>query len=120
MTKFTITFKNVQTAEYMFYNVEITVVESDVKKIIELYTEVRDICSRLITIDNPCDKPVEIKADQFIIDNENVFITPPAITIPPHRVNFNVFSKLTRLVRKVDLKLISVHYWWVLKRAHWY
>ena len=48
---------------------------------------VRETISKVITIENPMAKPIEIKKENLISDNENIAFNPPTFTIPPHSVS---------------------------------
>ena len=43
---------------------------------IDLISMVRDSVSKLITIENPLQVPVEIKKEMLTVDNDNIFFNP--------------------------------------------
>jgi len=53
---------------------------------IELFNVVRETISKLITIENPLEKPVEIKRHMLVSSNDNVLFNPAAFTIPARSV----------------------------------
>ena len=82
-TNFRVIFTNDLTKEYMFFNVKSTASEPGIQSTIELASTVRETTSKMIIIENPTLKDVEISKEEFSIENEYIEITPDAITIPP-------------------------------------
>lgn len=80
--RFTATFKAVETGEYLFYSVDVTVEEPEVIRTIELCSTVRESVGQVVNIENPTDIDVTIPATEFQCDNEYITITPDTLTIP--------------------------------------
>jgi hypothetical protein len=49
---------------------------------------VRETVSKIITIENPLNKPIDIKKEMLLSDNENVSFNPNTFTIQSHSVNW--------------------------------
>ena len=81
-TNFKFVFTNEQTKEYLFFNIKTTANEPGVQSTIELAAPVRDTASKMIIIENPTSKDVEISKTEFAIENEYISMSPDAITIP--------------------------------------
>lgn len=45
---------------------------------------VREAITKIVTIENPMDKPVDIKKEHLTSDNENISFSPNAFTVPSH------------------------------------
>jgi len=94
----TITFENIETKEYVYFTIQITVNAADPYPLTELSGVVREIVSGNITIANPLKTPLQIQATQIICDNEYVMIKPNNFQIIPESVflifnNFNFLYK---------------------------
>jgi len=83
--KFTITFTNESTEEYIFYDVVVTVEESDSMSTIDMAAIVRETTTKFITLENPLETKVEIKEDYFEVGNDYIFINPSTFAIQPHK-----------------------------------
>ena len=81
--KFTVTFKNEQSGEYLFYKVAVTATESDLLDKIELVSAIRESVSRMVTVENPTESEVVINRSQFVGANEQIEINPETLKIPP-------------------------------------
>ena len=68
--KFTITFKNETSGEYLFYKVQVQVTDPDPIDKIELISPIRESVTRVITIENPTDSEVVIQRNQFVFNND--------------------------------------------------
>ena len=53
---------------------------------IELTSIVRETVAKIINIENPMDKAVEIKKEYLTTDSENISFNPPTFNIPKHSV----------------------------------
>lgn len=60
MYKFTVTFKNESSGEYIQYKVQTTASEPELLDKIELISSVRETVNKEIMIENPTDKEIEI------------------------------------------------------------
>lgn len=91
VVKFTVSFKEKTTGEYIFYQFAITVEESkDVEKL-ELVSAVRESCSHPIVIENPTNEDVKVLKSQFVFANDYLEMTPDEIVIKAHESReFNV------------------------------
>ena len=49
---------------------------------IEMSSIVREVATKLITIENPLNVAIEIKKEQLISDSENIGFNPPSFSIP--------------------------------------
>jgi hypothetical protein len=58
--KFTVTFKNETTGEYLFFKMDVKATEPELIEIIELTSPVRETIQKVITIDNPTDTEIII------------------------------------------------------------
>lgn len=94
VSKFRVNFKNEQTGEYIFYNIEVTSQEADLIGTIELVSPVRESVSKVLLIENPTKDSVEVLKSQFSFDNDNVEVSPEAITIPPQSVCYSLLNNL--------------------------
>ena len=54
----------------------------DLMGLVELASPVRELTSKVLTIENPLDKDVEITREMVVCENEYVIINPPALIIP--------------------------------------
>lgn len=81
--KFMITFKNEASGEYLLYKMQITATEPDLIDRIELASPLREMISKIVTIENPTDMEVTIAKNQFIFSNEYIDVTPDVLKIPP-------------------------------------
>jgi hydrocephalus-inducing protein len=108
----TITFENVDTKEYLYYNINMNVTPAESNPVTELAGVTREIVTSLITITNPLKIPVVINSSQITCDNEYVSIklnTPKILpeSEMPIEVSFrpltvghaqaNIFIKSTEL-----------------------
>lgn len=84
--KFTVTFKNEKSDDYVFCKLNVNVTPADAIETIELASVVREFSSKVISIENPLLTNVEIKKENFVIENDNVNITPQNFTIHPKAV----------------------------------
>lgn len=81
-TNFRVIFTNDQTKEYLYYTVKVAATEPEIQATIELAAPVRETTTKMIIIENPTTKDVEITKEEFKIDNDYIKITPDSITIP--------------------------------------
>ena len=82
-TNFITTFKNEQSGEYIFYNVNVKASEPGLQGMsIELICPVRETVTKLITIENPTSKEIQISREDFKFENENIEIEPSVLTLP--------------------------------------
>ena len=58
--KFSITFKNESSGEYLFYKVQVQASDPDLLDRIELASPIRESISKVVTIENPTDIEVTI------------------------------------------------------------
>ena len=84
--KFTVTFRNEQSGEYVFYKVNAIVTPSDVMSKAEMTSVVRETTSKIITIENPLKKTVEFKKENIIFDNDSLSANPTIFSILPQSV----------------------------------
>ena len=83
-TNFVVTFKNEQSGEYIYYNVVVKASEPGVESNpIELICPVRETATKLITIENPTSKEINISKEDFKFENEYIEIAPEILTLPP-------------------------------------
>jgi len=80
--KVNVYFKNLKTNEFIFYKLTLSLAEALPEAKIELSSIIRESVSKLITIENPLDKPVIVKKEQFSTDNDNISFLPSSFTIP--------------------------------------
>lgn len=82
-TNFVTTFKNQESGEYIFYNVKVTATEPGLQASpIELVCPVRETATKLITIENPTSKEIQISREDFKFENEYIEIEPEVLTLP--------------------------------------
>lgn len=43
---------------------------------------VREVVTKLVTIENPLNVPVDIKKEQLVSDSDSISFNPPAFSIP--------------------------------------
>jgi hydrocephalus-inducing protein len=53
--KFVITFKNEESKEYLFYNLEVTVTEPGLTEEIEIVSAIRESVGKTVSLQNPTD-----------------------------------------------------------------
>jgi len=82
----TITFENIETKEFVYFTIQMTVNPADPYSLTELSGVVREILTGSITIKNPLKTPIQIQASQIICDNEYVTIKPNNFQIIPESV----------------------------------
>lgn len=89
--KFSVTFKEKITGEYIFYQFAVTVEEcKDIEKF-ELVSSVRESCQHPIVIENPTNEDVKVTKQQFIFTNDYLEITSDDIVIKAHESReFNI------------------------------
>ena len=87
LNKLTVTFRNPHTDEFIYHLLNLNIGAPEPTEATELTAMVRDIAKKVISINNPLDKPVEIKKEQIIIDTDTLTVAPLAFTIPPKSVN---------------------------------
>lgn len=80
--KLTIFYRNAETNEYISYKINLNVAPADLQGKIELSSVVRETTMRMITLENPLSKPVQLTKEMITCDNENVTIHPSSFTIP--------------------------------------
>ena len=89
--KFTTTFREKVTGEYIFYQFAITVEESKEVERFELVSQVRESVTQAICIENPTNEEVKVNKSQFFFTNDYLEITPEEIAIKAHESReFNV------------------------------
>lgn len=86
LNKLTVTFRNPHTDEFIFYVLSLNIGAPEPTEITEMSAMVRDIAKKVISINNPLDKQVEIKKEQIIIDTDTLTVSPQTFTIPPKSV----------------------------------
>lgn len=74
------------TKEFIFFTINITVNPADPYPVTELNGVVREVVTGIITITNPLKTPIQIQASQIICDNEYVSIKPNNFKIIPESV----------------------------------
>ena len=79
---FKITFQNVDTKEYVFYMINVTMTQAQALSTVELIGEIREIATGSFTINNPLNVDVAIPKEQIILENEYLTISPESISIP--------------------------------------
>ena len=84
-TNFSVTFKNTQTNEYLFYKIHVNAQESGVLRTIELQSPVREVVTETINIENPTKQEVTIDSAEFTLDNDNILIEPDKIVLQPNQ-----------------------------------
>ena len=77
-----------ETKEFVFFTINITVNPADPYPVTELNGIVREVVTGIITITNPLKTPIQIQASQIICDNEYVSIKPNNFKIIPESVKF--------------------------------
>jgi len=82
--KFTVSFKEKTTGEYIFYTFAITVEECKEVEKFELISPVRESISQAIAIENPTGDDVKVTKQQFQFTNDYLEITPDEIVIKAH------------------------------------
>lgn len=81
-----IRFENVETGEYIFYLIAVTVQPAENYTVTELFGPIRDIVSNNIIIKNPLKISVNINEKQISCDNDYIVIKPNSFTIIPESV----------------------------------
>ena len=81
---FKVTFENVDTKEYVFFNVTVNVTQALAKPLnsTELIGEVREIATGSFTISNPLSIDVEITKEQITCESEYLSLSPNKILVP--------------------------------------
>jgi hypothetical protein len=80
----TVTYKNENTHEYIFYKIHLEITEADIQGEYNLATIVRDTVTRMITIENPLQKDVVFNEDQITFEDDscNLLFSPIPFKIP--------------------------------------
>merc|ERR1712110_985530 len=80
----TVTFKNEQSGEYIFYKIHLDISEADVQGRYELACIVRDTVTKMITIENPLQTDVAFTEENIVFeDNDcNLLFNPIPFKIP--------------------------------------
>ncbi|CAD8206755.1 unnamed protein product [Paramecium octaurelia] len=81
--KVTVYFRNAITQEFVFFKINLTIQPPDQLPRIELTSIVREVATKLITIENPINQPVEFKKDQLIAETDSISFNPQQFVIPP-------------------------------------
>ena len=82
-TNFVATFMNEQSGEYIYYNVNVKASEPGQQgNTVELICPVRETASKLVTIENPTSKEIQISREDFKFENEYIEIEPETLTLP--------------------------------------
>jgi hydrocephalus-inducing protein len=87
LNKLTVTFRNPNTDEFIYHILSLNVGAPESTETIEMTAMVRDIAKKVISINNPLDKQVEIRKEQIIIDNDTLTVSPQTFTVPPKSVS---------------------------------
>ena len=105
--KFSITFKNESSGEYLFYKVQVQASDPDLLDRIELASPIRESISKVVTIENPTDIEVTIAKNQFVFLNEYIDVTPDILKIPPKSERgFEIlYRPLTMVEQEIDFVL---------------
>lgn len=56
----------------------------------DLVSTVREATQKLLTIENPLSKPVQITPEQIVCDSDTITFNPPSFTIQPQSVNSSI------------------------------
>lgn len=73
----TVTYKDDNTLEYIYYRIHLEIIEADIQGNYELSSIVRDTVTRMITIENPLNKDVIFNEENIKFDEEiNLEIKP--------------------------------------------
>ena len=89
--KFTTTFREKVTGEYIFYTFAVTVEESKEIEKFELVSPVRESVTHPIVIENPTNEDIKVTRSQFTFTNDYLEITPDELVIKAHEAReFNV------------------------------
>lgn len=82
--KFSVTFMEKTTREYIFYNFVVNVEESKEIEKHELISPVREQVSQHIVIENPTNDDIKVLKSQFIFANDYLEITPDEVMVKAH------------------------------------
>lgn len=80
--KVNVFFKNADTQEYVFFQINVSVAPSEVQGTVEMTSMVRETFMKLVTIENPLAKPVTFAPEHLISDTDLVFFSQTAFVIP--------------------------------------
>ena len=103
---FQVTFENVESKEYVFFLVNVTMSPANPLNTTELIGQIRDVVTGSFTISNPLSVDVPITAQQIICENEYLTVSPNEFNIPAEsEVTIDV-SFRPLLVGKINTNVI--------------
>jgi hydrocephalus-inducing protein len=82
----TVTFRNTNTDEFIFYVLNLTITPADPIESFELTSVVRESVKKVVSILNPLDRQVEIKKESIICDTDTITLNPRTFIIPAKSV----------------------------------